>query len=455
MNTKNFLSTAAFIMLSVSVVTSCSKNDDENINIGNVNEQPQSVMKVYTLSVGAVKGGDGSTRALTSDGSTVSATWTTGDLVQVYDSDDNNLGTLTAQSSGAITSLTGDITVASLSEGDVLTLKYLSANYSLQVGTLEDIAANCDYATATVTITEIDGSTVSTTDASFENQQAICKFTLSQNVTDLRIYYGTAMISVTPALVTNEVYVALPSTGEKTNYTFMGITSDGGIYIAQKKANLTNGKYYNTSVAMTEETRVVDLGLSVKWATMNVGATTVTGYGYIFEWGGTTGYSSSDTSDHDFTTYGLPGINGDIDLPMENDAAFANMGKNWRMPTRSEMHELASTDNCTWEWTNDYNDTGIAGYTVTSKKAGYTGNSIFLPAVGYRLGTSLYEQGTNGYYWTASVSESALGTTIWLVEHLEFSSSSIKADYAGVLGNAAYGGTHVYCGFPLRAVIRQ
>lgn len=451
MNANNFLCTVALMMLSVAILTSCSNSDDEDVKTSIINEQSQPVMKVYTLSVGAAKGGNGSNRALALDGSAVSATWTTGDVVQVYDSGDNHLGTLTAQSSGAITSLTGDITVASLSESDVLTLKYLSANYSSQVGTLDGIAANCDYATANVTVTEIDGSTVSTTDASFENQQAICKFTLSQNVTDLRIYYGTAMISITPASVTNEVYVALPSTGEKTNYTFMGVTSDSRIYTGQKKANLTNGKYYTTSVTLTEETRVVDLGLSVKWATMNVGATTVTGYGYIFEWGGTTGYSSSDASDHNFTTYSLPITDGN--LPIGCDAAFANMGKNWRMPTYSEMGELAWADNCTWEWTDDYNGTGVAGYTVTSKKVGFTGNSIFLPAVGYRLGTSFYEQGTNGYYWTASLARS--GYAIWLVEHLVFSSGSIGVDYGGILGNAAYGGTYNYCGLPIRAVIRQ
>ncbi|MBR1473976.1 MAG: hypothetical protein IJ613_00165, partial [Muribaculaceae bacterium] len=53
------------------------------------------------------------------------------------------------------------------------------------------------------------------------NQQAICKFTLSQTVAALHIYYGTAMIAVTPATATSEVYVALPSTGEKTDYTFL------------------------------------------------------------------------------------------------------------------------------------------------------------------------------------------------------------------------------------------
>ncbi len=441
MNTKTYLylCTAALATLSVSF-TSCSKADDLPASADAANEaqqvQPQTTMKVYTLSVGAAKG-DGSTRALALDGSTISATWTVGDVVQVYDSEDNVLGTLTAQSSGAVTSLTGDITVSSLNEDDALTLKYLSANYGSQVGTLDGIAANCDYATATVTVTEIDGSTVSTTDASFANQQAICKFTLNQSVATLHIYWNTAMITVTPTSATNEFYVALPSTGEKTNYTFMGTASDGTIYTVQKKANLTNGMYYTTSLAMAEETRAVDLGLSVKWATVNVGATSETGYGYMFVWGDTNGYSSSDASDHNFS-YTQQYV------AWYGDAATTNMGKNWRMPTNDEMGEL--TSNCTWEWTDNYNGSGVAGYTVTSKITGYTDRSIFLPAVGYRSHTNIYNQGTNGYYWTSTIFTNNYRNAY----HLFFSSSSVDRD-----GLSNSSGLEHYHGASIRAVIRQ
>ena len=74
------------------------------------------------------------------------------------------------------------------------------------------------------------------------------------------------------------------------------------------------------------------------------------------------------------------------------------------MPTYTEFYELYSSSNCNWEWTEDYNGSGIAGYIVTSKKTGYTGNSIFLPAAGQRnLGTT-ENGGTSGSYWTSVLS---------------------------------------------------
>jgi len=91
----------------------------------------------------------------------------------------------------------------------------------------------------------------------------------------------------------------------------------------------------------------------------------------------------------------------------------------------------------------------VAGYTVTSNMTGHTDKSIFLPAVGYRLRTNIYHQGTNGYYWTASLARS--GFAIWLVESPMFTSSRIGVDY----GTAYYGGDNNYCGFPVRAVTRQ
>ena len=75
------------------------------------------------------------------------------------------------------------------------------------------------------------------------------------------------------------------------------------------------------------------------------------------------------------------------------------------MPTNAEWEELNNTDNCTWTWTDNYNSTNVTGYIVASKKAGYTGKSIFLPAAGYRYSTTIYREGTYGYYWSSSLNE--------------------------------------------------
>ena len=145
----------------------------------------------------------------------------------------------------------------------------------------------------------------------------------------------------------------------------------------------------------------VDLGLSVKWATMNVGATSPEGYGYYFAWGETqpkstydlsTYFDSVDGSDSNFNKYCM---GKKATLAPEDDAAHVNWGGDWRMPKIDEMDELR--DNCTWTWTTQ---NGVNGYKVTSKK---NGNSIFLPAAGDRYDNSLVQVGSRGIYWSSSL----------------------------------------------------
>ena len=129
----------------------------------------------------------------------------------------------------------------------------------------------------------------------------------------------------------------------------------------------------------------VDLGLSVKWATCNVGADSPEDYGNYYAWGETETKDSYTSSSS--VTYGVE--MDDIAGDAEYDAATANWGGSWRMPTRDEMKELV--DSCTWERTTQDE---VNGYLVT----GSTGNSIFLPPAGYRSGTSHYHA-SPGYYW--------------------------------------------------------
>lgn len=146
----------------------------------------------------------------------------------------------------------------------------------------------------------------------------------------------------------------------------------------------------------------VDLGLSVKWATCNVGATTPEEYGDYFAWGDMT--TKSDYSSSNCTTYGLSisqlQAQGYIDskgnLTAQYDAATANLGGNWRMPTYDELNELI--ENCIWTWTTQ---NGVNGYKVI----GPSGASIFLPAAGYRGGSSLNDAGIYGYYWSSTPDE--------------------------------------------------
>ncbi len=157
----------------------------------------------------------------------------------------------------------------------------------------------------------------------------------------------------------------------------------------------------------------VDLGLpsGLKWATCNVGATTPEGYGDYFAWGETEPKATYDWStykycngtDDSMTKYCTDSEYGIVDykttLELSDDAAHVNWGGSWRMPTKAEQDELMDTDNCTWEWTTQNE---VNGYKVTSK---INGNSIFLPAAGYyRSSSDLYYVGSDGFYWSCSLS---------------------------------------------------
>lgn len=138
----------------------------------------------------------------------------------------------------------------------------------------------------------------------------------------------------------------------------------------------------------------VDLGLpsGVKWATCNVGASNPWEYGDYFAWGEVS--PKSIYTRENCKTFGKN--IGDISGNPEYDAARANWGGSWRMPTREESHELSRK--CSWTWTEN---NGIKGYKIV----GTNGNSIFLPAAGDRIKEFLDYVGENGSYWSSTPAE--------------------------------------------------
>ena len=180
----------------------------------------------------------------------------------------------------------------------------------------------------------------------------------------------------------------------------------------------------------------VDLALpsGVLWADKNIGATTPYEDGLYFSWGNVTGHTGDDGYDFGTDNEGpyasTPGaaLTGNIPTNITYDAARHNLGSPCRMPTVGEFQELNS--NCDSEWTDE---DGVAGRRFTSR---INGNSIFFPASGYRLGTGLYDRGSYGVYWSASLYSSANGYD------LDFNSEGV---------NPAYGNNRFY-GFSVRAV---
>ncbi len=138
----------------------------------------------------------------------------------------------------------------------------------------------------------------------------------------------------------------------------------------------------------------VDLGLSVKWATCNVGASKPEDYGDYYAWGETS--TKTEYTEDNSKTCGSS--MGDISGNSSYDAARANWGGTWRLPTKAELEELENK--CTWTWTTH---NGVKGYKVT----GPNGNSIFLPAAGFRH-SSLILAGSSGHYWSSTPDKSSV-----------------------------------------------
>jgi len=172
----------------------------------------------------------------------------------------------------------------------------------------------------------------------------------------------------------------------------------------------------------------VDLGLpsGTLWATCNVGADRPGDFGDYFAWGETApkdsyswenymwcyGYSSTLTK---YCTNSSFGYNGFVDNKAEldpvDDAAYVNWDPSWRMPTYDQLEELRTQ--CTWTWRIK---DGSYGHLIT----GPNGNSIFLPAAGYRESEYINYTDTWGDYWTRELAPgySNLARYLYLGEQL-------------------------------------
>lgn len=204
-------------------------------------------------------------------------------------------------------------------------------------------------------------------------------------------YYGISKVVTLTCFYTRENHYF---TEWNTRPDGSGVTYAYGTKISIDKNIIL---YAQWEKALGTPAEYVDLGLSVKWATYNVGATTPEEYGDYFAWGEVK--SKIDYTEYNYKYYGYTKYNPTDKkkvLDIIDDAARMNWGGKWRMPSDSEWGELISQ--CTWEWDNEKN-----GYVVTSQKEGYTQKSIFLPAAGYKGHAHLSCNSTGGHYWKTSL----------------------------------------------------
>ena len=215
-----------------------------------------------------------------------------------------------------------------------------------------------------------------------------------------------------------------------------------------------NQKRIRKAVRLVHDTIVpqpeyVDLGLSVKWATFNVGASQPEEYGDYFSWGETEPkdtynwktYKWCEGEPETWTKYCTNSEYGTADykeiLDLEDDAAHANWGDKWRMPTPDEWKELYQK--CNWELITK---NGIKGYQVTANN----GNSIFLPRAGlnyaYKHG---YATDSVGYYYSNTLRASYKGEQFasFMVMHDEYIGGSTAIRYYGLSIRPVYDETMV------------
>ncbi len=190
---------------------------------------------------------------------------------------------------------------------------------------------------------------------------------------------------------------------------------------------------FRTRVIVAE---AVDLGLSVKWATCNVGALRPYDYGEYYAWGETepktnynwSNYKWCNGSSTTLTKYNTNSSYGTVDnktgLEFSDDVAHVKWGGSWRMPTKDEFIELLN--NCTWTWTTL---NGVNGYRVTSKKSGYTDRFIFLPAARCRTDTSSVDTSDFGDYWSSSLETDGKNIASDAVLALRFNSVILEVGY--------------------------
>lgn len=226
--------------------------------------------------------------------------------------------------------------------------------------------------------------------------------------------------------------------GFHTGYLFghlFALMAREGAFGPKVAENLSSKKSSSSTTSQTSSTRQspsskpapktdpanghewVDMGLSVKWATCNVGASKPSGLGDYFSWGETDPMYAYN-SDHyvfgddsnNYTKYNKS--DGKMRLDLSDDAAHVKWGGGWRMPTIAEFDELQA--NCTVEWAQ-WED-GTPGVVFTSR---INGNQVFFPAAGIRSGDSVDGYGNIGCYWSSTRLDNPFGARIYLFNRID------------------------------------
>ena len=312
------------------------------------------------------------------------------------------------------------------------TVTWYSSNTSVATVSSSGVVTAKAAGSATITVTTNNGGKKATCSVTVK-EQIIPVTGVSLDKTSMTMTVGdtqTLTASVTPSNATDKSVAWSSSNTSIATVSSSGVVTAKAAGIATITARTNDGGKNATCSVNVEKSSTgtlngynyVEMGDGLKWATMNVGASSDTDFGDYFAWGETETYYTSLSpltwknghngygyyyweyfdSPNDRDTYIIyNNSGGKTKLEARHDAATSNWGSTWRMPTKAEWVALLNTDNYSWDW-----DSARKGYIVTSNVKGYEGNSIFLPAAGYLGSTGVrYYSSEQGRYWSSSLSD--------------------------------------------------
>lgn len=321
-----------------------------------------------------------------------------------------------------------NVAVAYISDKDDMHFKNVGGLLAVKInGTTHTIVSITIAANESMTgdiFTSIDASnSVTTAFSAAESAETAKSVTLTTEAED-----GFSATNTYYAVVAPGTYSDVTITFEDTDGKTATYTKKTGLTVERNSNTLIGGfdipdsKWATGGDNIINGHEFVDLGLSVKWATMNVGASKPEDCGDYFAWGeiatkedyswSTYKWGNSTTT---LTRYVISESYGTVDnktsfadYDYDDDAARKNWEGTWRTPTDAEWTALVNTkfdtENYTWTWcdgsTTKYNDSTVKGWKIERNS---TCATLFLPAAGRRNGTSLDYAGSNGFYWSSSL----------------------------------------------------
>jgi len=269
------------------------------------------------------------------------------------------------------------------------------------------------------TVKNFDGNSITTGDYDQQSLSVTTHVRIKENLDQISygVCYGTNVvptvsdktISTTELDSNNDFTVILTKNAVGNTVYYRAYVDQNGV--------INYGETKSFKKELTTE--IIDLGLSVNWASFNVGADFPADYGDYYAWGeiepkkeySWSTYKWCNGSDNTLTKYNSSSEFGAVDnkttLDLDDDVAHVKWGDNWRMPTKAEQEELINNCTRTWYSSDNTEFNGVSGCKITSNIEGYTDRFIFIPATGQFHETSLYFDGDRCRSWSGSLNESS------------------------------------------------